>query len=50
VKPDPVLRSLERVPEDDEPVTEEEHAAIEEGLHELYQGKGISTDELIRRL
>jgi hypothetical protein len=49
-KLDPVLRSLESAPLDDEPVTEEEERLVEEARQELARGEGISTEELLRRL
>jgi hypothetical protein len=47
---DPVLRALREAPIDDEPVTDEEQAAIEEGLDALELGDVISDEELRRRL
>lgn len=46
---DPVLRSLENAPIDDEPETEEERAAVAEALQELREGKGIPHAEVKRR-
>jgi hypothetical protein len=50
VEDDPVMRSLRRAPIDDEPLTAEERAAIDEGLRSLSEGRGITTEELKRRL
>lgn len=47
---DPFLRALANAPEDDEPLTPEDIAAIEEGLADLAAGRVISNDELWRRL
>jgi hypothetical protein len=47
---DPVLRALLDAPEDDEPVTPEEEAALEESHREVAAGKVISHAELKRKL
>lgn len=48
--PDP-LRALDMAPEDDEPETPEERAAVEEALREIEEGKpGVTTEELKREL
>lgn len=45
------LRALDMAPEDDEPETPEERAAVEEALREIQEGKpGLSTEELKREL
>ena len=50
-KEDPVLYSLITAPEDDEPETEEERAAVEEVYRDLQEGKGywVSHEEVVRR-
>ncbi len=47
---DPVFRSLEEAPFDDEPETPEERAAIEEGLKDLAEGNVYSAEEVRREL
>ena len=47
---DPVLRSLELAPIDDEPVTPEEEAAIQEGRDALARGDVLTTEQLRRQL
>jgi hypothetical protein len=47
---DPVLRTLAEAPEDDEPLTPEDAAAIAEGVEALKRGETISQDELRRSL
>jgi hypothetical protein len=47
---DPVLRSLLFAPPDDEPVTDEEEAAIAEGWRAYREGRVLSSDELRNRL
>ncbi len=42
---DPLTRALERAPEDDEPITEEDKAAISEGRADVAAGRTISLDE-----
>lgn len=45
------LRALDLAPEDDEPETPEERAAVEEALREIEEGKpGLTTEELRREL
>jgi hypothetical protein len=45
------LRALDLAPEDDEPETPEERAAVEEALREIREGKpGLTTEELKREL
>jgi hypothetical protein len=47
---DPVLRLLENAPEDDEPVTDEDEAALEEAYAELDAGAPtLSVDEFRNR-
>ena len=47
---DPVLRLLDNAPEDDEPVTEEDEAALEEAYTELDTGAPtMSVDEFRSR-
>jgi hypothetical protein len=47
---DPVLRLLENAPEDDEPVTDEDEAALEEAYAELDAGAPtMSVDEFRNR-
>ena len=41
---------LAKAPEDDEPLTAEDIAAIEEGLRDVEAGRLIPDDELWRRL
>ncbi len=47
---DPLLRALLLAPWDDEPETDEERAAIQEGLDDLARGKVVSHEELRREL
>jgi len=47
---DPVLRALMEAPEDDEPLTEEDIAAIEEGRAEMARGEWIPWEEVKARL
>lgn len=47
---DPFLQALANAPEDDEPLTPEDEAAIEEGYRDLAAGNVVSNDELWRRL
>jgi hypothetical protein len=47
---DPVLRALMRAPADDEPETDEERAAVAEGLAALARGDVLSDEELRREL
>ncbi len=50
VEVDPVLRSLEEAPFDDEPETEEERAAVAEARAEADRGELIPHEEALRRL
>lgn len=45
---DPLARSLADAPVDDEPVTAEDAAAIEEGCASLARGEGIPHEEILR--
>jgi len=47
---DPLLRALADAPEDDEPLTPEEAAAIEEARRSVAAGRVVSDDELWQRL
>jgi hypothetical protein len=47
---DPLARALADAPLDDEPYTDEERAADAEALADVAAGRGVSTDELRRRL
>ena len=47
---DPLRRALANAPEEDEPLTAKEAAAIEEGYRDLAAGRVVSNDELWRRL
>jgi hypothetical protein len=47
---DPVLKALMNAPIDDEPLTDEERAAVAEGLADLESGDVISDDDLRREL
>ena len=47
---DPVLRALMLAPLDDEPLTDDERAKIDEAKAAYRRGEWISDDELARRL
>jgi hypothetical protein len=47
---DPVVRSFLFAPPDDEPLTEEEHAAVDEGWQAYLEGRVVSGEELRQRL
>jgi hypothetical protein len=47
---DPVLKALRDAPPDDEPLTEEDLAALEEAYEDLGQGRVVSHEEARRRL
>ena len=49
-KHDPVLHAFLNAPEDDEPETEEEQAAVEEAYEALARGEVVSDEELRREL
>lgn len=46
---DPVLRSLEDAPEDDEPLTREDEAAIEEGRAAYRRGETVTLGEYMQQ-
>lgn len=46
---DPVLRAFMEAPEDDEPLTPEEEAAIREAEEELERGEGIPWEQVKAR-
>jgi len=46
---DPILSALNAAPPDDEPVTEEDLAALEEAWEDVRQGRVISHKEVRRR-
>lgn len=43
---DPVMRALMSAPEDDEPLTDEDREALEEGRRALAEGDVVSDEEL----
>jgi len=43
---DPVLESLRKAPLDDEPFTEEDRLAYEEGLEDYRSGRTVTSKEL----
>ena len=47
---DPVRRALDNAPEDDEPETAEEAAAVDEARAAIARGEVVSHDEMKRRL
>jgi len=47
---EPLLYSLENAPEDDEPETAEEAAAVAEAWRDHREGKSLTTEELKREL
>ena len=47
---DPVLKALRDAPPDDEPLTEEDIAALQEAYEDLAQGRVVSHEEARRRL
>lgn len=47
---DPLLHMLMNAPEDDEPVTEEEEAAVREALEDVAGGRVVTMEELKREL
>jgi hypothetical protein len=47
---DPLLRALMNAPEEDELMTEEERAAVEEAMEDVRAGHVVSDDELRREL
>jgi hypothetical protein len=46
---DPLVRAVEIAPEDDEPFTEADAAAVDEGHADLAAGRTITLDEFERR-
>lgn len=46
---EPMLRALARAPEDDEPWTAEDEAAIAEGRGDVAAGRTLSHEEMLRR-
>lgn len=47
---DPVRRMLENAPYEDELISEEEDAAVEEARRELRAGEVVSDEQLVREL
>ena len=47
---DPVLYALITAPEDDEPETEEERAAVAEAYEDIAQGNVVSHENVMREL
>jgi len=47
---DPVRRSIETAPLDDEPESEEERQGVEEAMADIRAGRTMSTEELKREL
>lgn len=47
---DPLLRALADAPEDDEPVTPEEEAAIREAYQAIARGEVVPLEDVARRL
>jgi predicted transcriptional regulator len=47
---DPVLRAIREAPPEDEQITDEERAAILEGLEALRRGEVVSDEELSQKL
>jgi hypothetical protein len=47
---DPVLHALLTAPEDDEPETDTERAAVAEGAEDLHHGRAHTLDEVRREL
>ncbi len=47
---DPFMRALHGAPEDDEPETEEERAAVEEAKAEIRRGEGLPWEDVRREL
>lgn len=43
------LHALDSAPEDDEPPSDEERLAVEEGLRDLREGRTVSHEEVKRR-
>ena len=49
-KADPFLVAHQDAPDDDEPVTDEDLAALREGLEDLASGRSLSREEVRGRL
>lgn len=47
---DPLLKALREAPPDDEPVTEEDRAALEEAWEDVRQGRLTPHEEVRRRM
>jgi len=47
---DPLVRALMDAPEEDEPISDEERAAIEEGMEDLRAGRVHSLDDVKKEL
>lgn len=47
---DPVLRAMRNAPVDDEPLTDEDRQAIEEGRQDIAAGRVVSNDQIRRIL
>ncbi len=47
---DPVIRAMRSAPEDDEPLTDEDRKAIDEGRRDIAAGRGISDSQVRRKL
>lgn len=45
----PIVRAMRAAPIDDEPLTDEDRAAIEEGRREIAAGRGIPNDRIRRK-
>jgi len=46
---DPLLRAIANAPEDDEPFTAEDEAAVAEGRADFAAGRTVSHEEMLRR-
>ena len=47
---DPVISAMRSAPEDDEPLTDEDRKAIDEGRRDIAAGRGISDSQIRRKL
>lgn len=45
---DPMLQALANAPEDDEPWTDEDEAAVAEGRADIAAGRTVSLEEMLR--
>ena len=45
----PIVRAMRSAPIDDEPVTDEDRKAIEEGDRDIAAGRGIPHEEVLRK-